>query len=109
MTERISPRPRGALSAQFCGDNFRSRVFYRLVELADVPRFRFQDIRHTFAGLLLSQGESVNFEEQMGHASIQTTVDFCGHFVPGSNRYAVDRLDDLDDMPLKVVSAEAVC
>ena len=47
-------------------------------------------------------------KEQMGHASIQTTVDVYGHLVPGSNRNAVNRLDDLDDMPLKVVTAEAV-
>ena len=30
------------------------------------------------------------------------------HLVPGSNRNAVTRLDDMDDVPLKVVSAEAV-
>ncbi len=30
-----------------------------------------------------------------------------GHLIPGSNRNAVNRLDDVDDMPLKVV-AEAV-
>ena len=47
-------------------------------------------------------------KEQMGHASIQTTVDVYGHLVPCSNRNAVNRLDDVDDMPLKVVSAEAV-
>ena len=72
------------------------------------PRSR-HDIRHTFASLLLSQGESLHYvKEQMGHASIQTTVDVYGHLVPGSNRNAVNRLDDVDDMPLKVVSAEAV-
>lgn len=31
--------------------------------------------------------------EQMGHASIQITVDIYGHLVPGGNRAAVDRLD----------------
>ena len=77
------------------GDDFRKRVFYRLIEKADVPRFRFHDIRHTFASLLLQQGESLHYvKEQMGHASIQTTVDVYGHLVPGSNRNAVNRLDD---------------
>ena len=70
-----------------CGDNFRRRVFYPLLEKADVPRFRFHDIRHTFAILLLAQGESLHcVKEQMGHASIQTTVDVYGHLVPGSKR-----------------------
>lgn len=77
------------------GDDFRRRVFYPLIERADVPRFRFHDIRHTFASLLLQQGESLHYvKEQMGHASIQTTVDVYGHLVPGSNRNAVNRLDD---------------
>ena len=77
------------------GDDFRRRVFYRLIEKADVPRFRIHDIRHTFASLLLQQGESLHYvREQMGHASIQTTVDVYGHLVPGSNRNAVNRLDD---------------
>jgi hypothetical protein len=31
----------------------------------------------------------------MGHASIQITADVYGHLVPGGNREAVDRLDDL--------------
>jgi integrase len=31
----------------------------------------------------------------MGHRSIQVTVDIYGHLVPGGNRAAVDRLDDV--------------
>src|SRR6478752_4808610 len=31
---------------------------------------------------------------QLGHASIQITVDTYGHLIPGANRGAVDRLDD---------------
>ncbi len=53
--------------------------------------------------MLLAQGESIYYvKEQMGHASIQTTVDVYGHLVPGSNRRAVNKLDDAT---LKVVSA----
>jgi integrase len=41
------------------------------------------------------QGESLGYiKEQMGHSSIQVMVDLYGHLVPGSNRQAVDRLDD---------------
>jgi hypothetical protein len=52
-------------------------------------------LRHTSASLLIQQGESVAYvKEQMGHSSIQITVDVYGHLVPGGNRAAVDRLDD---------------
>eukprot|EP00913_Durusdinium_trenchii_P006217 g5829.t1 len=77
------------------GDNLRRRVFYRLLEIADVPRFWFHDIRHTFASHLLQQGESLHYvKEQLGHASIHTTVDVYGPLVLGSNRKAVKQLDD---------------
>jgi hypothetical protein len=33
-------------------------------------------------------------QQQLGHASIQLTVDTYGHLVPASNRSAVDKLDD---------------
>ena len=79
------------------GDNLRHRVFYPLLEKADIPKVRFHDIRHTFASLLLQQGESLAYvRDQMGHASIMTTVDIYGHLVPGANRNAVNRLDDED-------------
>ena len=52
--------------------------------------------RHTFGSLLIQQGESLTYvKEQMGHASIQITVDIYGHLVPGGNRAAVDRLDSV--------------
>jgi integrase len=53
------------------------------------------NFRHTFASLLLQNGESPAYvKEQMGHSSIQVTVDVYGHLIPGANRQAVDRLDD---------------
>jgi len=33
--------------------------------------------------------------DQLGHSSIKVTVDTYGHLVPGSNREAVDKLDDV--------------
>lgn len=52
-------------------------------------------LRHTFASLLIQQGESLAYvRDQMGHHSIKITVDIYGHLVPGANKAAVDRLDD---------------
>ena len=70
-------------------------VFTRLLEKAALRQIRIHDLRHTFASLLIQQGESIVYvKEQLGHASIQMTVDTYGHLIPGANRAAVDRLDD---------------
>ena len=77
-------------------NNFRKRYFYKCLEKAGLRRIRLHDLRHTFASLLISQGESLAYvRDQMGHHSIQITVDIYGHLVPGSNREAVDKLDDV--------------
>ena len=56
---------------------------------------RFHDLRHTFASLLIQQGEGLPYiRDQLGHSSIQVTVDIYGHLVPGGNRQAVDKLDE---------------
>ena len=45
--------------------------------------------------MLLSNGESpVYVKEQLGHSSIQITVDIYGHLIPSSNRRAVNALDN---------------
>jgi len=81
-------------------NNMRNRVFYRCLDYAGLRRVRFHDLRHTFASLLLQQGESLVYvKEQMGHSSIQITVDTYGHLVPGGNRQAVDKLDDPEPGP----------
>lgn len=77
------------------GDNLRHRVFYKTLDRAGLRRIRFHDLRHTFATLLIQNGESLAYiRDQLGHSSIQITVDTYGHLVPGANRQAVDRLDD---------------
>jgi hypothetical protein len=54
---------------------------------------RVHDLHHTYTCLLLEAGEPMLYvKEQLGHSTIQTTVDLCGHVKPGENREAVDRL-----------------
>jgi integrase len=69
------------------------RVCFR----AGLRHRRVHDLRHSFASLLIQDGQSLAYvKEQLGHSSIQLTVDTYGHLVPGGNRQAVDRLDDPD-------------
>ena len=80
-------------------DNVRSQVFYKLLLKTGIRRLRIHDLRHTFATRLLMNGESPAYvKEQMGHSSIQVTVDLYCHWIPGSNRHAVDRLDEAVDI-----------
>ncbi|MDY6987943.1 MAG: site-specific integrase [Thermodesulfobacteriota bacterium] len=91
VRDAIFHRDGGTLIEQ----NYIRRVFKRILAKAELREIRLHDLRHTFASLLLSQGESpVYVKEQLGHSSIQITVDVYGHLIPGSNRGAVNKLDD---------------
>ena len=80
-------------------DTFRSRVFLKVLEKAGLRKTRIHDLRHTYASLLIQQGESLAYvRDQLGHHSIKVTVDTYGHLVPGENRTAVDKLDDLTQL-----------
>jgi len=94
------------IGTQLDPSNLR-KAFNRVLDLAELRRVRFHDLRHSFASLLIQQGESLAYiRDQLGHHSIQITVDTYGHLVPGGNRQAVDRLDD---EPMKPKEAASAC
>jgi integrase len=73
--------------------HLRFKVWYHVLKHAELRSIRLHDLRHTYASLLLQAGEPIAYvKEQLGHSSIQVTVDLYGHFVPGANRGAVERL-----------------
>jgi len=75
------------------------KVLARLLVKARLPRRNLHSLRHSFASLLIQNGESLAYvRDQLGHSSIQITVDTYGHLVPGGNRRAVNRLDDGNKM-----------
>lgn len=87
---------------------FRMRKFYPLIKAIKMRSFRIHDLRHTYASLMLQNGESVTYvKEQMGHHSIQITVDTYGHLIPGANRAAADRLSATILTPAKAAAQTA--
>ena len=77
-------------------DNLYHRVFLPVLAKAGIRKIRLHDLRHTFGSLLLQNGASIVYvKEQMGHSSIQVTVDTYGHLIPGANVCFVDRLDQV--------------
>ena len=80
------------------GLNAKTVESERQSKSAGLRRIRFHDLRHTFATLLLQNGESLAYvKDQLGHSSIRMTVDVYGHLVPGANRQAVNKLPSLDE------------
>ena len=69
-------------------------ILRRCLLLAGLRHIRFHDLRHANASLLLANRESLVYvKDQLGHHSIQITVDTYGHLIPGANKAAVDKLD----------------
>lgn len=82
------------VGSQLDPSNLR-KAFTKVLTHATLRTVRFHDLRHGFARLLLGNGESLTYvKDQMGHSSINVTVDIYGHLIAGSNRAAVDKLDD---------------
>jgi site-specific recombinase XerC len=76
-------------------DNLYHRYFRPVLTKAGIRKIRLHDLRHTFGSLLIQNGASIVYvKEQMGHSSIQVTVDIYGHLIPGANVSFVDRLDE---------------
>src|SRR5262249_47960358 len=89
--------------------NLKHRHFEKCLQKAGLRRIRFHDLRHTFASLLIQNGESLAYiKDQLGHSSIKMTVDVYGHLVRGANRAAVNKLPSLSIPTIRHVQADDV-
>jgi integrase len=87
----VFPSPEGLILDP---DNLYHRYFVPVLAQSRIRKIRLHDLRHTFGSLLLQSGASIVYvKEQMGHSSIQVTVDTYGHLIPGADVCYVDRLD----------------
>ena len=91
-SERVFPSPDGTILDP---DNLYHRLFVPTLAASGIRKIRLHDLRHTFGSQLIQNGASIVYvKEQMGHSSIQVTVDIYGHLIPGANVSFVDRLDE---------------
>lgn len=73
-----------------------TRRFRRLADAKGYEDLRFHDLRHTHASLMLAAGEQLHVVQQrLGHEKPSTTADIYGHAIPGQQRAAADRFDNL--------------
>jgi integrase len=66
--------------------------FRRMADKAGLENFRFHDLRHTHASLMLAEGVHLKVtSERLGHSSIGITGNLYSHVQPTVQREAVER------------------
>jgi integrase len=76
--------------------NLMSRGFHPALKRAGIRRIRFHDLRHTFASLMISNGEDiVRVSRLMGHATASFTLNVYSHMLPREHDPSGDRLASL--------------
>jgi integrase len=72
---------------------FWRHVWSPVLDKAEVRHIRVHDARHTYASMMLRRGVPIAYvSNQLGHSSIQVTVDLYGHFIPGEDRHHVESM-----------------
>jgi integrase len=92
----VFPTPGGTVWRK---DNFMARVFRPAVRRADLAPLRFHDLRHTYSALMVAAGAHPKLlQAQLGHTSINVTLNTYGHLFP-------DAFADVGDALDRIVSA----
>jgi integrase len=86
--------PNGMGNYQF--DTSLRRQFYRVLDVAELPRMRFHDLRHSAATILISMGVPANVVQKLlGHSDVATTLGIYGSVLPSMQQDAANRMDDV--------------
>jgi integrase len=75
--------------------NMLSRHFFPAMKEAGVGKIRFHDLRHTYASLLIEQGENIKYiQSQLGHAIPVVTLNVYAHLMNAVNQESPSRLEN---------------
>ena len=75
--------------------NMVRRCFLPTLEAAELPRIRFHDLRHTYASLLIEQGENIKYiQTQLGHSNPTVTWNVYAHLMKPTNQESACRLEN---------------
>ena len=70
------------------------RQFFPALRRAKLRKIRFHDLRHTNVALRIAENQNIKYiQHQLGHASIQTTLDRYGHLMSEGNQEQAKGLD----------------
>ncbi len=77
-------------------NNMVKRRFVPALRRTGLDKIRFHDLRHTYVSLLLTENIPIKYiQRQVGHSSIQVTMDIYGHIMPETAEQSVKVLDGL--------------
>lgn len=72
------------------------RQYFPALKRAKIRQIRFHDLRHTNVALRIEQEQNIKYiQNQLGHASIQTTLDRYGHLISDVNTEQAKKLDSI--------------
>jgi len=75
--------------------NMVQRHYRKDLKYTGIPQIRFHDLRHTYASLLLSQGENIKYiQTQLDHSSPTVTLNVYSHLMKKENKGAICRLEN---------------
>ena len=78
------------------GNNWRRRIFNKILDKAGLRKIRIHDLRHTYATLRIQKGDNIaDVSKQLGHYSVTLTMDVYYYWLPGNKKSEVDALDDV--------------
>lgn len=73
-----------------------STLYRSIVKRAGFQNFRFHDMRHTAASLMLARGVPITTVAAiLGHANTSTTLSLYAHAIKGSEQAGADAMDDI--------------
>jgi len=74
--------------------NLVQRHYEPALRRAGLRRIKFHGLRHSFASMLIEQGEHPKYiQTQMGHSSINVTMDIYGHLMKAVNQDSPSKLE----------------
>jgi integrase len=72
------------------------RDWYRIMNVSDLPKLRFHDLRHSAATILFARGvHPKTVMEILGHSDLNTTMRIYGHVLDEMKRDAAAKMDEI--------------
>ena len=69
--------------------------YWPALKKAGIPKTKFHNLRHTFASLLIEQGENIKYiQTQLGHSNPTVTLDIYAHLMRPYNQASARKLEN---------------